>query len=273
MPELPEVETVCRGLKPLVQGQQITKVVARRKDLRIPLPPDMAKKLTGKTIQSVKRRAKYILLVLDTHQVLLMHLGMSGRVMVQPSPYTHQKHDHVVLYLANGTELVFNDPRRFGLITLTTEEALPTHSLLVHLGVEPLTAAFDGKALYAMTRNKKVAIKQLLMNAALVVGVGNIYASESLFTAGVSPLRQAGKLTLKEAGTLAKAIKDVLSAAIKSGGSTLRDFVGSNGESGYFQHHFSVYGKAGQPCEHCGHQIKQIKQSGRSTFFCPKCQK
>lgn len=273
MPELPEVETVCRGLSGMMEGQRITHVTLRRPDLRIPFPQGFAAQVAGKKVMAIQRRAKYILITLEDGIVILLHLGMSGRIFLRDAGTKPQKHDHVIFDVGQGKEIVFNDPRRFGLVDLTRQDAWQTHPLLKNLGLEPLENSFNGAALYALTRKRKTPIKLLLMNASLIVGVGNIYASESLFRAGISPLRHAGKLTQKEADGLVVSIKQVLQDAIKAGGSSLKDFVAADGETGYFQHHFSVYGKEGQPCERCKHPIKQIKQSGRSTFYCPSCQK
>lgn len=272
MPELPEVETICRGLAPLLIGQKISGVGHSEKKLRMPLPVDFQGKITGKRIINISRRAKYIQIVLEDEIVMVVHLGMSGKLIAYPAPPIRLKHDHVWMQLDNGGELVFNDPRRFGLVAITDASALPRHALFAHLGIEPLSAEYDGDFLYKQSRGKKTPLKHWLMDARVMVGVGNIYASESLFRAQLSPEKPAGSLNKPEAKRLAQAVKAILEAAIASGGSTLRDYVGAHGDAGYFQHHFVVYGKEGKPCEACGHSIKRIIQSGRSTFYCTQCQ-
>lgn len=272
MPELPEVETVCRGLAPMLVGHRFIKVKSSDKQLRQPLPPGLAKKITGKQVMEVSRRAKYIQIILADGTICIVHLGMSGKLLLHAKPQVRQKHDHVWMELDNGMELVFNDPRRFGLLAVSDIASVERHPLFAHLGIEPLSKAFTVSWLLAKCKGKKQSIKQMLMDASIVVGVGNIYASESLFRAGILPDRPAGGITKTEAGKLVNAVKEVLEAAIASGGSTLRDYVRSNGDVGYFQHHFSVYGKEGKPCEQCGTAIKRITQSGRSTFYCRKCQ-
>lgn len=271
MPELPEVETVCRGLAPILTGYRITEAAHGNKNLRLPIPPHLHKSIVGKTITAISRRAKYIQIVLEDGTLLIVHLGMSGKLIAYEKPQpTRLKHDHVWMRLDNGKELVFNDPRRFGLVT--TGHISSEHPLFAKLGIEPLSPAFTGAWMQSQTRGKKTAIKLWLMDASKVVGVGNIYASESLYRAKILPQREAGGLSRKEYDTLAKEVKNVLEAAIASGGSTLRDYVGASGDAGYFQHHFSVYGKEGKPCERCGSEIKRSVQSGRSTYYCGECQ-
>lgn len=273
MPELPEVETICRGLAPILEGQLFTRVAHGDKNLRLPLPANLSQAITNKRITEVRRRAKYIQLCLEDGTLVIIHLGMSGKLIAHEAPQaTRMKHDHVWMQLGNGKELVFNDPRRFGLVTVADAQTLQQHKLFVNLGIEPLSPEFTGKWLVTQCGNKKTSIKHLIMDASVVVGVGNIYASESLFRAGILPERTAGSLSTAEAEKLVKAVKAVLEAAIASGGSTLRDYVGADGNAGYFQHHFSVYGKEGKTCERCGGDIKRIVQSGRSSFYCMGCQ-
>ena len=275
MPELPEVETVCRGLEPVLVGQVIMQADVRRKDLRKPFPKGLKSHLEGAKVTHITRRAKYILIHLDNGYVLVIHLGMSGRVVFQPGDYKPQTHDHFILHMKNGQQVVLNDPRRFGIVDLVSEEALESHQLFAHLGPEPLSNGFSGPVLAAALKGRKTAIKQALMDQRIVVGVGNIYASEALFMARISPLKQAGLVKADQAEALVAAIKKVLQKAIKAGGSTLRDHRQANGELGYFQHSFSVYDCEGQVCGTCGGNrlIKRIVQGGRSTFYCSGCQK
>ncbi len=273
MPELPEVETVCRGLESAIKGHTIASVALRRKDLRTPFPRGFAAALEGQRITHINRRAKYILIHLANKTVLIIHLGMSGTLLIHRKEPAPKKHDHVLFALSGNLWLVFNDARRFGLMDIAPESALPTHRLFKGLGLEPLEKAFTGPALHAMLKGKKAPIKTAIMDQRLVVGVGNIYASESLFMTGVNPRRAAGKLTPNECEALSGSIKKVLKSAIASGGSTLRDYVRSTGDSGYFQHEFKVYGREDAPCLTCGNPVQRIVQQGRSTFFCPQCQK
>lgn len=279
MPELPEVETVCRGLQPVLSGQVIVKADVRRKDLRRPFPKNLKKNIEGAEVACITRRAKYILVHLDQDFVLVIHLGMSGRIVAHDKNYKPQTHDHFILHLKDGRQIVFNDPRRFGLVDLVAVDDLESHMLFSHLGPEPLSNVFSGPALKAALKNKKAAIKQVIMDQTVVVGVGNIYASEALFMAGIDPERAAGTISNEKAKVLVLAIKAVLRKAIKAGGSTLKDHRQANGELGYFQHQFSVYDREGLPCPACGSGnrkgavIKRIVQGGRATFFCPQCQK
>lgn len=279
MPELPEVETVCRGLSPLLVGQVIARADVRRKDLRKPFPRGLKTRLQSAKIRQIARRAKYILIHLDTHDVLVIHLGMSGRVVVYPASYQPLTHDHFILHLANGLQVVLNDPRRFGLVDLVAADALDSHGLFAHLGPEPLPRSFSGRVLASGLQGRTTAIKQAIMDQTVVVGVGNIYASEALFMAGIHPEVPAGALTPAQYEALAAAIKIVLRQAIKAGGSTLRDHRQANGEGGYFQHQFRVYDRAGSPCPRCqggGHKkapIARIMQGGRASFYCPRCQR
>jgi len=271
MPELPEVETTARGIRPHVVGKKITGVLVRDARLRWPVPADLPDHLVGNRIEQVERRAKYLLLRTHTG-TLLIHLGMSGSLRILPEKTPAQPHDHVDLVFADHTCLRLRDPRRFGAM-LWCEDDPHAHKLLRTLGPEPLGDGFDADYLFRATRKRKVDIKQLLMNQNIVVGVGNIYANEALFLAGIYPRRAAGKVTREQCVRLVDEIKNVLNYAITQGGTTLRDFVGSNGDSGYFQLKLNVYGKEGAPCPLCRSPIKQIRQGQRSTFYCGRCQK
>lgn len=278
MPELPEVETVCRGLAGALEGRRFTNVVVRRPNLRIPFPKNFAAKLTGKKVCKIYRRAKYILMSLDDGNALIVHLGMSGRMVITKRPEQPQTHDHVVFTTDSGIEIRYNDPRRFGLMALTSEKELDVHRLFSHLGVDPLSAAFTPATFAAALKGRSAAIKTAMLDQRIVVGVGNIYACESLHRAGISPRRKAGAVTRKQAHDLVQSIKDVLAEAIAAGGSSLRDHVQPSGELGYFQHAWRVYGQAGAPCactkpEGKPALIKRIIQGGRSTYYCPRCQK
>ncbi|MFN3826674.1 MAG: bifunctional DNA-formamidopyrimidine glycosylase/DNA-(apurinic or apyrimidinic site) lyase [Micavibrio sp.] len=280
MPELPEVETVCRGLEPVLKGHVITHADVRRKDLRKPFPRGLAAHLKGCTVQGLSRRAKYILIHLDNSYVLVIHLGMSGRIVFQDQSYIPATHDHFILRTDAGMQIVLNDPRRFGVVDLIAEENVAAHTLFKHLGPEPLASSFTGSFLHEALSGRKTAVKVALMDQRLVVGVGNIYASEALYRAGINPERAAGTIDKGEAVSLVKAIKEVLREAIKAGGSTLKDHRQANGELGYFQHSFAVYDREGDVCPvgrlkktARGHTIRRIIQGGRSTFYCPACQK
>lgn len=273
MPELPEVETVCRGLSDSILHQTITHVTLHRKNLRIPFPENFTETLTGQTIESINRRSKYILLTLTNGWIWIIHLGMSGRVVVTDHQPPLQKHDHVVVTFNDNLTLTYHDPRRFGLMTLCPQNALDTHPLFCDLGVEPLLESCTGELLYQQLHPRRISIKQAIMNAHILVGVGNIYACESLFRSKILPTRLAYTITKTEANSLMKQIKEVLQEAIESGGSTLRDYMRSSGDLGYFQHQFHVYGREGKPCISCKQPIERIVQQNRSSFFCPKCQK
>lgn len=276
MPELPEVETVCRGLASVLPGHTISAVTQNRADMRIPFPATLGKIINSK-ITSIDRRAKYVLIRLSDGQTLILHLGMSGRLLIHDNTkkYIPDKHDHLILQMDNGTSIVFNDPRRFGLTALAQTKDLAQHRFFVHLGPEPLEKAFTAAYLAEKIKGKKIAIKLAIMDQRVVVGVGNIYASEALFTADIDPQRAASTLKPSELKGLVAAIKDVLKKAIKAGGSSLRDYVQTDGELGYFQHHFAVYDRQGQKCRDCTCTIKKtggiqrITQGGRSTFYCP----
>ncbi|MEK9672153.1 MAG: bifunctional DNA-formamidopyrimidine glycosylase/DNA-(apurinic or apyrimidinic site) lyase [Rhodospirillaceae bacterium] len=274
MPELPEVETVRRGLLPKMQGRRLARVVARRPDLRFPLPYDFGQRLTGASVKDIRRRAKYLLFDLDTGETLMAHLGMSGSFRMADAPFPPEKHDHVIFTLDDGAEVHFNDPRRFGFMDLFSGDD-GAHAVLKDLGPEPLGGDFDGPTLAMALKGRKTPIKAALLDQRVVAGLGNIYVSESLFRAGISPRRGAHTVQGGRAEKLAAAVKDVLRAAIKSGGSSLRDHIRPDGELGYFQHSFDVYGRAGEKCRDCdcGGAIQQIVQAGRSTFFCPHRQR
>jgi len=278
MPELPEVETTCRGILPYIEQQLVAKVIVRQPKLRWAIPPEIHE-MEGAIIQSVKRRGKYILLetVLQKNKhekqvaTAIIHLGMSGSLRVVDVDLPSEKHDHFDIVFDNGKVLRLRDPRRFGAVLWTRNNPLK-HKLLRSLGPEPLEKDFNPDYLYQQSRGRSVSIKQFIMNAHIIVGVGNIYACESLFKAGISPKRLAGKTSSTRYQKLVLMIKDVLAQAIAQGGTTLRDFVQVEGNPGYFQQELFVYGRAGQPCRICGSLIKQIKQGQRSTFYCSKCQ-
>ncbi|MGB8339522.1 MAG: bifunctional DNA-formamidopyrimidine glycosylase/DNA-(apurinic or apyrimidinic site) lyase [Burkholderiales bacterium] len=271
MPELPEVETTLRGLTPHLEGQIIKGVAIRNAGLRWPIPAHLNKTISGLQINSLTRRAKYILLDCgDGH--LLLHLGMSGSLRVLTHNTAAEKHDHFDLILASGNIMRLTDPRRFGAVLWVEGDPLQ-HKLLRDLGIEPLGKNFDSEWLFRATRNRKAAIKLVLMDAHTVVGVGNIYASEALFHAGIRPTHSARRVTRAQCELLVKSIKATLKESIKAGGSTLRDFVGSSGEPGYFQQQYWVYGRDGQPCRRCDSLIRLLRQGQRATFYCPNCQK
>ncbi len=270
MPELPEVETTCRGIAPHITHQQIADIVIRQSRLRWPIPDHLAQSLRHKTILSVQRRAKYILIETDGPENLLIHLGMSGSLRIVNAQSETKKHDHVDFIFTHGTILRFNDPRRFGAILLNRFSE--QHPLLKNLGPEPLSEVFDGDYLYQQSRNKKIAVKNWIMNARIVVGVGNIYANESLFLSGIHPAQTAGQISLEQYQILALHIKTVLQNAINQGGTTLRDFVNEQGKPGYFQQSLRVYGRLNTPCHQCGTSIQRIKIGQRASYFCPNCQ-
>ena len=271
MPELPEVETTRRGLLPHVVGRSIQDVVVRNPNLRWPVPGDLRRRLRGARVRDIRRRGKYLLFDLPRGH-LLVHLGMSGRLTVVPATTAPRKHDHVDLVLDDGKALRFNDARRFGTV-LWLQTPAEDHALLAGLGLEPLEPSFDGRALRARAKGRRVSVKQFLMNGAIVTGVGNIYASEALFHAGVHPERSAGAISAARWERLAKSIRATLESAIASGGSTLRDFVTIEGKPGRFQHRHAVYGREGKACPTCKAKIRALRQGQRSTFFCPRCQK
>ncbi len=279
MPELPEVETVCRGLATRLVGRRLIRVEQRRPGLRQPFPEDMPARLTGRCVVAIRRRAKYVLMHLDDGWVVILHLGMSGRMVIQDAPGTPPgRHDHVSLETDDGAIVVFNDPRRFGLMTLALEAELAAHPLLAGLGPEPLSPAFTPKVLSARLAGRGTPIKTALLDQTVVAGLGNIYVSEALFHAGISPLRPAAMVVGPAAARLVPAIRRVLTAAIAAGGSSLRDYVQTSGELGYFQHQFAVYDRAGQPCPGCDCDvgetggIRRLIQANRSTYYCPRRQ-
>ena len=271
MPELPEVETTRRGLAPHLEGQTIKDVVIRHPQLRWPVPQELKSLLPDKRILQIKRRAKYLLIETEAGWVIA-HLGMSGSMRIVPASIAPGKHDHFDLVLQNGQVMRLSDPRRFGAILWAGADPLQ-HPLLKELGMEPMTADFTSEKLYATFRSRSAAIKLVIMDSHVVVGVGNIYASEALFAAGINPKTPAQRLSRERVQRLHVAINTTLQRAIKAGGSTLRDFVKADGAPGYFQLQAAVYGKAGEPCPKCGAAIKQIKQGQRSSFYCPRCQR
>ena len=282
MPELPEVETVRRGLTPAMEGQVIVQADVNRPDLRWPFPDNMSERLTGKTVLRLRRRSKYVLADLSSGETLLIHLGMSGRMLISGDPlgqFVHEhpapeKHDHVVFHMSNGSRVTFNDPRRFGAMDLLDTATAEKHKLLAALGPEPLGNDFNDSVLITAFENKKSPVKSALLDQGIVCGLGNIYVCEALFRAGISPTRLAKDLTKPRVRSLVPIIRDVLSEAIEAGGSSLKDFRQADGELGYFQHSFDVYGREGEPCraEGCTNAIERIVQSGRSSFHCPTCQ-
>ena len=288
MPELPEVETVRRGLAEAMEGRRIERVEVRRHDLRIPVPDDFADRLQGLTLEKLGRRAKYLVGEFDDGTVLLAHLGMSGRMVIETpdrraagaggfahDPGGHNAHEHIVFHVGNGTLIRFSDPRRFGLMTLTDRAGFPDHKLIRHLGPEPTGPEFTGAVLAARLEGKNTPIKAALLDQTVVAGVGNIYACEALYEAGLSPRRKASTVQGVRADRLARAVRKVLAEAIAAGGSSLRDHVAPTGELGYFQHSFKVYGRTGEPCPgcDCGQAVRRIVQSGRSTFYCARRQR
>lgn len=283
MPELPEVETVRRGLAPVMEGVVIARADVNRPDLRWPFPERMAERLTGKRVERLRRRSKYVLADLSSGETLLIHLGMSGRMLISGDPlgqFVHEhpaaeKHDHVVFHMENGARITFNDPRRFGAmdLMLTSDEA--AHKLLAVLGPEPLGNDFHEAVLVEALKGRNTPVKSALLDQRIVSGLGNIYVCETLFRAGISPTRKAGRIAAPRVASMVPIIREVLSEAIEAGGSSLRDFRQADGELGYFQHSFDVYGREGEPCKAkgCDATITRIVQSGRSSFYCPQCQR
>ena len=283
MPELPEVETVRRGLIPVMEGRVIERAEVNRPDLRWPLPQRLAERLTGKHVGLLRRRSKYILAELSTAETLIIHLGMSGRMLVSgriPGGFHHtvqaaEKHDHVVLHMEGGAVVTFNDARRFGMMDLAPTARVEEHWLLKEIGPEPLGNAFDEGYLVARLRGRNTPIKAALLDQRLVAGLGNIYVCEALWHAGLSPRRKAGRIAAARLAALVPAIRTTLLDAIEAGGSSLRDYRRADGELGYFQHTFRAYGREGQPClrDGCGGIIRRVVQSGRSSFYCAVCQR
>jgi len=280
MPELPEVETVRRGLSDVLEGQVLRAVTVRRRDLRLPVPDGFETALTGRRVIELGRRAKYLLVYLDDGQVLIGHLGMSGRMIIwRPGrdgpPLPPGRHDHIVFTAADGTRVTYCDPRRFGLMVLTREDGLEHHRLFARLGPEPLSNRFNGVLLGAALAGRRSSLKAALLDQRVVAGLGNIYVCEALFRARLSPRRQAGAVGPRRADRLSLAIRAVLEEAIEAGGSSLKDYARPDGELGYFQHRFQVYGRAGESCltPGCRGIIRRLVQAGRSSFYCPVCQK
>ena len=283
MPELPEVETVRRGLLPVLEGAVIARAEVNRPDLRWPLPERMAERLEGRRVMALRRRSKYLLADLDSGETLLVHLGMSGRMLVSgaqvgafhrdhPAP---QKHDHVVLHMGSGARITFNDARRFGAMDLMPTDRAAQHMLLKGLGPEPFGNDFNGPYLAGRLKGRRTPIKAALLDQRIVAGLGNIYVAETLYRARISPLRLAGELTEGQAQGLVPIVREVLAEAIEAGGSSLRDFRQANGELGYFSKHFQVYDREGEPCETpgCPGTVTRTVQSGRSSFWCSDCQR
>jgi len=290
MPELPEVETVRRGLAPVMEGALIVRAETRRPDLRWPLPHALAERLTGRRVERLRRRSKYILADLDGGETLLVHLGMSGRMLVSlpeggadrhmPGVFRHghpapERHDHVVIEMEDGARITFNDARRFGAMDLFATVAEADHPLLRSLGPEPLGNGFSGAYLISALHGRRAPVKAALLDQRIVAGLGNIYVCESLFRAGIAPVRAAGRIAAARVEALVPVIREVLEEAIAAGGSSLRDHRGTDGELGYFQHAFQVYGREDKPCLRpgCGGIVRRIVQSGRSSFHCPRCQR
>ena len=271
MPELPEVETVRRGLEPYAIGQRIDKVVLRDARLRWPVPADLPRYLHGRQIVSVQRRAKYLILGFDNSDRLLLHLGMSGRLFVLNQGEAAKKHDHLDLLLSGGQLLRFHDPRRFGAV-LPWPGHQDQHPLLADLGPEPFDEDFSADYLFTLSRQRSAPVKTFLMDGGVVVGVGNIYASEALFKAGIRPSKAAGRVSREAYGRLVESVRSVLAMAIERGGTTLRDFAGARGESGYFQQELMVYDREGEPCRRCATSIRRVIIGQRSSYFCPHCQ-
>lgn len=287
MPELPEVETVRRGLVPAMEGQVIARAELRRGDLRWPFPPDMAARLSGARVTQLRRRSKYLLVDLDRGESLIIHLGMSGRMVISGLDAPHvpgqfhydhpavEKHDHVIFHMGQGARVTFNDPRRFGAMDLCATNQLDRYPLLARIGPEPLGNSFHAEYLAKRLAGKKTPIKSALLDQRIVAGLGNIYVCEALFRAGIHPERLAGQISGPQIATLTDEIRATLLEAIESGGSSLRDYRQANGELGYFQHAFRVYGREGGLCvtPDCGKSVERIVQSGRSSFYCPSCQR
>ena len=271
MPELPEVETTCRGIAPRITDQTVAKVIVRQSKLRWPIPKNLNRKIKGQVIQHVSRRGKYLLLTTAAGTVI-MHLGMSGSLRIVDCKTSPEKHDHFDIVFENGQCLRLRDPRRFGAVLFTTDDP-GQHKLLANLGPEPLENDFNPEYLFNKSRKRSLSIKSFIMDSKVVVGVGNIYASESLFKAGIHPKKAAGKVSKEKFCLLVKAIKSVLKAAIKSGGTTLKDFTSSDGKPGYFQQSLNVYGRKGLPCPTCGKAITHSVIGQRATYYCTQCQK
>jgi formamidopyrimidine-DNA glycosylase len=289
MPELPEVETVRRGLVPVMEGHVIARAEVRRPDLRRPFPPHLAERLTGARVLRLGRRSKYLLAELSSGETMIVHLGMSGRILVAPpgggggaviGDHVHDhgriaRHDHLILTMETGARVTLNDARRFGSVDLVPTAKAAAHPLLADLGPEPMGNGFSEETLIAALKERRTPVKAALLDQRLIAGLGNIYVCEALHRAGIDPRRQAGRIAAPRVGALARAIREVLAEAIAAGGSSLRDYRQTDGELGYFQHAFRVYGREGEPClrEGCGGTVRRIVQAGRSSFFCPRCQR
>ena len=271
MPELPEIETIRRGIKPHINNQQFQAIIIRNASLRWPVAANIGQRLRGQKLLSVERRAKYLLLKTHSH-CLIIHLGMSGSLKITNASVEPEKHDHVDICFDNGVIVRYNDPRRFGAILLTGQNPLQ-HKLLACLGIEPFDKLFNGKYLYDLSRNKKQCIKSFVMNAQVVAGVGNIYANEALFRSAIHPKRSAGRISCTRYDKLASQIQKTLELAIEAGGSTIRDFTNSEGKPGYFSQQLFVYGLAGKPCRVCNHPIISKRINQRNTFYCATCQR
>ena len=270
MPELPEVETTRRGIEPHILGKKVSRIIIRQPRLRWPVSENLEQNLTGQIILNVSRRAKYLLLKTEAGTVIL-HLGMSGSLRIVPVDLPAGKHDHIDVFFADNTVLRFTDPRRFGAF-LWTSDKVEEYPLLRNLGPEPLSDDFGGDRLYELSRNRSAAVKSFIMDSQIVVGVGNIYASESLFLAGIKPTRKAGQISLSRYQKLTESIQQILNQAIQQGGTTLRDFVNESGKPGYFKQSLAVYDRTGKPCLSCQTPIKQVKIGQRSSYYCPSCQ-
>ena len=270
MPELPEVETTVRGLRPVLEGQRLTRVTLRRADLRRAFPEDLGQRLTGATVTGLGRRAKYGLIETDRGDTMVFHLGMSGRWRVDPSDLL--PHDHLLIETGDGRRLALNDARRFGFVDLVHSTAIDAYPPFAAMGPEPLGPELTGKYLLAALAGRKASIKLMLLDQRIVAGLGNIYVCEALFLARISPKRAAGRISLPRLERLIEAIRAVLLSAIEAGGSSLRDYARPDGELGYFSKQFAVYGREGQPCA-CGGTVRRYAEGGRSTFWCPTCQR
>lgn len=273
MPELPEVETTRRGIAPHLEGREITEVIVRQTRLRVPVPEDLVDRLVGARVLEVRRRAKYLLFTMEGAEkmTLLWHLGMSGSLRIARVGELPRKHDHLDLVLDGGAMLRYHDPRRFGFVDWLAG-SVEQDRRLARLGPEPLSAAFDGQRLYSLSRGRRLAVKPFLMDNVVVVGVGNIYAAEALFLAGIDPRRAAGRISAERFDRLAGAVREVLAAAITQGGTTLRDFVGGTGEPGYFKQRLNVYGRHHKPCRRCGGELRLVTLGQRASVFCAHCQ-
>ncbi|MCW3147511.1 bifunctional DNA-formamidopyrimidine glycosylase/DNA-(apurinic or apyrimidinic site) lyase [Stutzerimonas stutzeri] len=270
MPELPEVETTRRGIEPHLVGQRVSRVIVRDRRLRWPIPEDLDVRLSGQRIEAVERRAKYLLIRFEVG-TLIAHLGMSGSLRLVAGELPPAKHEHVDLLLESGQALRYTDPRRFGALLWSSDPL--NHALLASLGPEPLSEAFDGERLFQLSRGRSMAVKPFIMDNAVVVGVGNIYASEALFAAGIDPRRPAGSISRARYLKLAEEIKRILAMAIERGGTTLRDFVGGDGKPGYFQQELFVYGRGGEFCKQCGATLREVRLGQRASVYCGRCQR